>query len=410
MKFSFYIAWRYLFARKSRNIINVISAISGITVAIVTMALIIVLSAFNGLEKLVIDIFDVLDPDLKVEAASGKSFAVSPEQMEHILALPGVQSLAPVIEESALFVHGTRQHIGFIKGIDNRYLAQTPLDSMLKDGDVYLGDSYAPFVLAGSGCISQLGVNIYNPYREIHIYLPKRGKIDPLQPFLSRTVIPVGVLEMRQDYNDGCIFVPLELAEELTGYQGKVTSLEIKTQSDITGTGKERQMKAAIRSIIGSDLNISNRFEQHALMYKIMKSEKLMVFLIVLLIVIIATFNIVASLTMLIVDKKKDIMVLWSLGARSAKIRMVYLLEGILISVMGSLAGLVLGITVVWLQLYTSAIRLSDEEGAPPYPVDIQWQDVILVFFTVVAIGGLCSLLRVAGMRWDDDQSRALLG
>lgn len=405
MSFPFYIAKRYLFSRKSRNVINVISAISMVTVGMVTAALIILLSAFNGLEKMVIDSFDIFDPDLKIEAQTGKTFPLDSIHFHEIQQVKGVKTAARIIEENALFVHGDQQHIGYIKGIEENYFKLVPVDSILYDGKAVLGDEEMPYGILGVGVASQLGINMLNPYHKVTIFLPKRGKVNLATPFTEAVVLPAGLFQGQAEYSDRCIFIPFGKAEAITSNRGYVTSVEL----DLEKGASEKQVRKAIKNILGEDLLIRNRFEQHAVMFRVMKAEKLVIFLVVVLILIIASFNIIASLTMLIVEKKKDIMVMWSLGADFRRIKWVYVLEGTLVSMIGAMGGMFIGFTVAFIQKTTGFVRLGPEGEAPPYPIEFLWSDFLVTPITVIGIGFLASWLRIRGIKFGKLDNFALL-
>lgn len=390
MVFPLFIAKRYLVAKKSHNIINIISIISVIGVMVGSGALIIVLSVFNGFEGLVMGLFNSFNPDLKIEAAKGKTFVLSPEQMEKIRQVPGVEFVVESVEENALARFGEKQSIVMMKGVSDEFVMMTPLDDFMLNGKYTLGTDEKPAAAIGAGVAYYLSIYPEEFAVPISLYLPKRTKKTltglPEQSFNSRPVHVAGVFSIQQEYDMSYVIVPINLARELLDYDQDVTSIEIgmNDQSAIVAGKKQ------IATIIGPDLTIKDRYQQQATLYRVMKSEKWAVFFILALILVIAAFNMIGSLSMLIVDKKKDIAVLWSLGATKSQIKKIFYTEGMIISMAGGLLGLFLGGLLALLQQEFGLLRLGGGEGTyivDAYPVKVQLLDFISVIFTVILIG-----------------------
>lgn len=405
MKFPFYIAKRYLFSKKSRNVINIITGISMITICIVTAALIILLSAFNGLEKTVISLFTSFDPDIKITAVEGKSFELSDSVFTEISNIPELKYLSKTIEESALLTANEKQHIGLVKGVDSVFLKMVRLDTMLIEGSAVLEDENSYYAILGEGVASNLAINIYAPGQIITAYYPKRGKVNLFDPFRKTSLSPSGIFYLQQEYNYKYVLVPLAVAETLFDYDNQFTALEVQVQDKKSISKVQKQLK----TILGPDFYVKNQFQQHELMYKVMKAEKLAVFLIVTFVLIIASFNIIGALTMLVVEKRKDVMVLWSMGADFNTIKRIFILEGTLASVIGAISGIVIGVAVVLLQLKFEWVKLGNFEGAMPYPVDLQIIDVFIAFFTVLIIGFIASWLRMKSIQFHKGDHHAFL-
>jgi len=392
MNFPFYIARRYLFAKKSHNIINIISGISVGGVTLGTFALIVVLSVFNGFEDLVKSLFNTFDPDIEISAKEGKSFSATAITANEIRNLPGVISYTEVVEENALIKYKSEQFIVSIKGVSDDYLFQNPLDSMIIDGDFILTDGKTNFVLLGYLVAYNLGINLNDFATPIDIFVPKRTKksFSGLESsFNTKAVFPVAVFAIQQDIDSKYIIVPLTIARELLEYQNEVTAIEIRLQE---GYDVDRVIGQVEDLIENDNFRIKDRYQQQELLYKIMKSEKWAIFFILTFILIIATFNVVGSLSMLILDKKKDIGVLFSMGASAKQIKRIFLLEGLLISIGGALVGLILGYLVCILQIKYHIISLGSDASAfiiPYYPVKVQFIDFAGVFLTVIIIGFL---------------------
>lgn len=390
MIFPFYIARRYLIAKKSHNIINIISIISVIGVMVGTGALIIVLSVFNGFEGLVLGLFNSFNPDLKIEAAEGKSFTMNQELMTSIRQIPGVTCVVEVVEENALARFGDKQCIVMMKGVDDGFTGMTPLDSFMVNGRYTLGNEAKPAAVIGAGVAYYLSLYPEDFAVPMTLYLPKRTKKTlsgtPDQTFNSRPVHVAGVFSVQQEFDMSYVIVPISLARELLEYDHEATSLEIK----VNGLPALAGVKQHLAKELGPGFDIKDRYQQQATLYKVMKSEKWAVFFILALILIIAAFNMIGSLSMLIVDKKKDIAVLWSLGATNAQIRKIFFSEGMMISLAGGLLGLFLGGFLAILQQQFGLLKLGGGEGnyiVDAYPVRVQILDFIYVLLTVIFIG-----------------------
>jgi lipoprotein-releasing system permease protein len=387
VKLSLYIAKRYLFAKKSRNAINVISAVSVAGVAVGTMALIVVLSVFNGLEKLVTSIFNTFDPDLKITAVEGKTFVPDSSKLKLLENIDGVSCYSLTIEENALLKYGERQVIATIKGVDGNYARVSNIDSSLWEGEFILrSEKGRPFAIPGVGIANYLGirVNFVNP---LFIWVPKRSGSTTLNPedaFNHEYIFPSGIFQVEQTYDSKYIFLPIDFARELIENDNGVSSVEIKFSEKADASTVQKK----VIKTFGKEFLVQNRFEQQEIFYKVMHSERLAIFFILTLILIIASFNIVGSLTMLIIEKERDIEILKSLGADNSLIRKIFIFEGWLISIIGAFAGLILGFIMCWLQQTYGFVKLqSDTLIMDSYPVVMKFIDFIIVPATVLMIG-----------------------
>lgn len=395
---AFFIAKRYLIARKSHNLINIITGISIVGIGVGTFALIVVLSVFNGFERIIGNLYDNISPDLLIEPGMGKTFHLNTFPLDEIAIWPGVRSLSEVIEEDALFRYGDQQHLGRIKGVGEAYQALELYEPLIIRGDFVLHDGHFNFAVIGSGVSYFLGTNLSDPAQLLMVYLPKRGSASQFsleQSFNSKPIQIAGVFGARHEYDDRYVLVPVEWARELLAYDNEVTAVEVFVDA---GT-QVAPLKRQLQQLLGEDFCIKDRYEQQESLYRIMRSEKWAIFLILTFILIMATFNIIGSLTMLIVDKRKDIGILRSLGAGSAMLRQLFLTEGVLITVSGGLAGLLAGIVLILLQQYFGLLRLGGAEGAfivDAYPVHLKWMDVLAVFATVSLIGFVSAYITVS--------------
>ncbi len=387
MKLSLYIARRYLFAKKSRNAINVISSVSVAGVAVGTMALIVVLSVFNGLETMVKSIFNTFDPDLKITAAAGKSFVPDSLKLKLLSKVNSVDCYSLCIEENALLKYGDKQYIATIKGVDDNYAKVTGIDSSMWDGKFVLkAENDRPYAVPGLGVANYLGLRI-NFITPLDIYVPRRSASADLSPenaFVRRLIFPSGIYQVEQEYDSKYVYVPLDFARDLLEYDNRVSSIEVK----FARGAKEEAVEKDVARLFDGGYVVRNKFQQQELFYRVMRSERLAIFFILTLILMVASFSIIGSLTMLIIEKERDIEILKSLGADNNLIRRIFIFEGWLISIIGALAGVILGFALCRLQQEFGLIRLRSESLImSAYPVVMKIKDFVVVPATVLLIG-----------------------
>jgi len=387
VKLSLYIAKRYLFAKKSRNAINVISSISVAGVTVGTMALIIVLSVFNGLETLVRSIFNTFDPDLKITSVEGKTFVPDTAALSLLSNINGVACYSLCVEENALLRYGDKQYVASIKGVDGNYAQVTGIDSSMWDGEFILrSDKGRPFAIPGIGIANFLGMRV-NFITPLVIYVPRRtgaAELTAEDAFVRNYIFPSGIYQVEQEYDSKYVFIPIGFARELLEFGSEVTSLEIKFEAG----SSESQIQKDVTRLFGEGFIVRNKYEQQEIFYKVMRSERLAIFFILTLILIIASFSIIGSLTMLIIEKERDIEILRSLGADNMLIRKIFIIEGWLISIIGAIAGILLGFLICWIQQRFGLVRLqSDTLILDAYPVVMKIKDFLIVPATVLLIG-----------------------
>jgi lipoprotein-releasing system permease protein len=387
-----FISRRYLVARKSHNAINIISAISVLGVATGTMALIVILSVFNGFDELVKSLINSFNPDIKVTAVEGKVFVPADKTLEQLRALPGVYDLSQVLEDKALLRYDQNQTTAVVKGVSDNYADITGLDSMIVEGEYKLKREQEPMALIGRGIRIYLNVILLSP-RQITAYVPHRASGISLNAnrALNRKYISAsGVFSVEQDYDMNYIIVPLAFSRDLFDYtHGEVSALEIKLKPG----ANEKQTQAAIQSLLGNQFDVQNRYQQNGVFYKTMQAEKWAIFLILVFILIIASFNVIGTLTMLILEKKKDITTLNDMGADQRLLKRIFLYEGWMISTAGAVAGTLAGLLICWLQMHFGIIKLEGSGSfiIDAYPVVVKASDVALTFVAVVIIGGFTS-------------------
>ncbi len=393
MNFSFYIAKRYLFSKKSHNAINVISGVSVCGVALATLALVCTLSVFNGFQDLVTTMFTAFDPELKITAVSGKVFDAQDDRIQSLKQMPEVEVFSESLEDNVMVQYKDRQAMAVIKGVEDNFRQLTAIDSILYGrGEMVLHDEVVAYAIPGIELVSILGtgVRFLDP---LEIYAPKRGsKINvasPASSFNSDYLHSSGLVFAvnQQKYDASYILTSLKFARDLFQYDTEVSSIELKLKEG----ANINKVQGRIASLLGKDFQVLNRYEQQADTYRIMEVEKLISYLFLTFILLIACFNVIGSLSMLIIDKRADVVTLRNLGANDETIKQIFLLEGCLISFLGALIGVVLGVALCLVQQEFGFISLGsgDSAGAfvvDAYPVNVQITDVLLVLLTVLVI------------------------
>jgi lipoprotein-releasing system permease protein len=387
MKLSLYIAKRYLFAKKSRNAINVISAISVAGVAVGTMALITILSVFNGLEEMVKSIFSTSDPEIRITPLRGKVFTPDTLMLTKLASVDGVEVFAETVEENALLRYDEQQYIATIKGVSLNYTEVTDLDTAMWDGEFILrAENGRPYAVAGLGVANYLGMRL-NFVSPLAIYIPDRKarlSASPENEFTRRYIFLSGIFAVEQEFDSKYLFLPIDFARDLLDYTAEVSSIEVRMK---TGADQKKTQEA-ITELMGDDFLVQNRYEQQEMFYRVMKAERLAIFVILTFILIIASFNIIGSLTMLIIEKERDISILKSLGADNRLIKRIFIYEGWMISLIGTVIGLLTGFILCAAQQHFGIVKLAgDSLLIDAYPVRMQLADFFTVAATVLAIG-----------------------
>ncbi|WP_343531144.1 ABC transporter permease [Pedobacter sp.] len=385
MNTALYIARRYLFAKKSTNAINIISAISMVGVLVGSAALIIILSVFNGFEEMVLKMFNSITPQVVVIPAKGKTFNPNTTYFNQLRKDEKVYSFTEVLSENALVRYDSKQTPAMIKGVSNDFLKNKSLDTIMVEGTFVLENRVGqPQAVLGSALQAFLSVNPADPFEQLQIYSPKKGtqgnSANPMDDFTMLSISPAGIFEVQQDF-DNLLIVPLSFARELLGEPNDVSAIEINVN---TGVDAEA-FKKKVESDLGSSYVVKNRIEQNQALYNVLGSEKWMVYIILTFILIIAIFNIIGSLTMLVIDKQKDISVLSSLGAGKRLIKRIFLAEGMMITLTGCIFGVLIGLIFCLLQQRFGWVKMGDANFmfSNAYPIALKWKDFVLVFATV---------------------------
>ena len=402
MNVSFYIARRYLFAKKSHNAINVISLISVCGIAIATMAIVCVLSVFNGFGGIVEDMFSAFDPDLKITVKEGKVFDYHTPQFDEALHLPQVRMISESLEENALFMFEDHQVPVLVKGVSQDFKVMTGMEKLIIDGTFKLREDVVDYATLGSGLAMTLGARpgFIHP---IEIYAPKRNvRINIANPSAAFTTayVQIGAVFTLNapEYDEQMAILPIELARALFLYDREVSSLDVQLKSGAS----VKRVKQQMRRILGDRFRVEDRYEQQKTSFRMLQIEKWVTFLIFLFILLIAVFNVVGSLSILIVEKKEDINSLHNMGASERLILRIFLFEGWLITFIGTVAGIVVGLILCLLQQHFGLLRLSDTPGAyiiDAYPVIVRFTDIVIVFVVVSAICMLTVLYPVNNLK-----------
>ncbi len=391
MNLPFFIAKRYLISKKKQNIINIISAISVAGIIVGTMALIIVLSVFNGFNGLIATFYSNFDPDLKITPVKGKMFNPAEYNFEPLKHHPGIIHYSEILEEVALLKYGNQIYPATVKGVPANYVKYTNIDTLIVNGSYMLKRDGINYAVLGQGVAYNLGVRL-SLTDHIMIYVPRKGKqvsLNPARAIRHNYIFPAGIFAVLEDIDAKYIIVSYDYAAELFDSNGLVSSIELGI-SPIANAGK---LQKEVQKIVGKNFIVENKYQQHKLIYKTMESEKWAAYLILVFILIIASFNILGSLSMVIIDKKEDILILRSMGATTQIIRRIFLFEGWLISVAGAFIGSILGVLMCWAQIKFEIITLPGNGSfvISAYPVDVAFTDILLVFTVVLLIGFVVS-------------------
>lgn len=397
MHLPLFIARRYLFAKKSHNVINIISAISAVGMAIGTAALIIILSIYNGFDELVKSTLSNVEPDILITPAKGKVFIPEGEAFDRIKANPMIGEYDLILQENVFVDYDGHQGIAKAKGVDSAFEAESPLAEHITNGEFSLHKCQLPQMVVGAGLAYKMGMNpaflasaeLYFPIRDRNFSLA-----NPAASIETVRMRPSGIFSVNQQIDDDLMIVPIEEMRKLLGYEEEVSGVEIRLAEGSTA----KDIRSAIKHIqkeLGPEFKVLDRFRQNPSLYKMMRYEKAAIFLILIFVIIIIALNIFGSITMLIIEKKDDIETYRSLGATDQMLRRTFTLEGWLISLLGLAAGLVVGIGFSLAQQHFGFIKMPGSFLVNAYPVILQWQDVLATIAGVALIGYIIALLPV---------------
>jgi len=393
MNFPFFIAKRYFFARKKTSFISLISMISMLGVGVGTMALVVVLSVFNGLEDFQRGLYKSFDADLKISPKKGKYFNCPPALLQKISKVQGVESITQVIEENVLLRYRDAQMVVNLKGVDESFLKQERLKKMMIDGHAILDDNGIAYSIVGSGIAVKLGIDIDAFFTPLEVWYPRNKQSKTLDfyatdAFNKQNLVPAGIFAIEQQYDDNYIYAPLSFAQSLFELNNQRTAIEIKVANEEAAANIQEK----VQEILGTNYIVQNQDEQHASLLRAIKIEKLFVFLTLTFIIGIASFNIFFSLSMLAIEKKEDVKTLYAMGADSRMIQKIFLSEGAIVAFTGAIVGLILGFTLCWLQQSYGFISMGIVGALiDAYPVKMQFSDFFFTTIVVVVITLLAS-------------------
>ncbi|HEA30440.1 MAG TPA: ABC transporter permease [Leeuwenhoekiella sp.] len=386
MKFSLFIAKRYLFSRSSNNAINIITIISALSIIAGSAALFIVLSGFSGLKEFSLSFSSVFDPDLKVLPVTGKTFLFSSAEAQKLDSLPGVAQFSKIVEERAFLEFKGKNHVAYIKGVDANYPKVNNVDSTLIFGSWISADEPVAVIGIGINRILSVGINNFNDLLQIMVPKPGTGQItNPSQAFSSSKVLVSGLYQVNEELDDNYVFTSIHFARSLLNYdENQLSSLEIKL---VPGVDPEAAAKK-VQDLLGENIQVKTRIQLNDKLYKMLNTENLAVYLIFTLVLIIALFNLVGSIIMIVLDKRENIKTLHSLGANYKEIRQVFFLQGAMMTFFGGLLGLLIGLIIVAGQLQFDLVMITPEL---PYPMQLTFVNCIVVLLTISVLGILAS-------------------
>lgn len=388
MKFSFYIAKRYLFSKSKNNAINIITGIASIGIIVSTLSLFVVLSVFSGLRDFSLSFTNTIDPDIKIIPLKGKSFLITPKHEKGLANIREIASYSKVVEDRVLFFFDGKEQVTYLKGVDSKYSNINSISKNLFNGN-WLHPKTAE-VVVGYGISQKLSLGLFDFNNSLEVYVPRKGKAiieSEADAFNKSILIPVGIYAVNEDIDGKYVFSDINLAQELLEYKSnEVSGIEIK----ISPKGNESSIIKKLSAIFDNRVEIKNRAQLNATLYKMLNTENIAVYLIFTLVIIIALFNLIGALIMMILEKKSNLKTLYNLGAEISDLKKIFLLQGSLLTFFGGILGLVLGIIIVIIQQYFKLIMITD---SLPYPIIFSFQNVFLVFGTIFSLGLMSSVI-----------------
>ena len=385
------LAWRYLRGKRSANAVPVLSRISMVAIAVGSCAMIVLFSVFNGFEDLIKDLYKAFYPEIKISPVKGKFFSLEDQKLRAVQSLNGITALTTVIEDNVLINSNEEQYVATLKGIDRHYMAVNNVRPYMIEGRDSVADGAVPTAIAGLQIVNQLGMDVNNVFSRLHIYYPNTESANPaanpMSAFQSLQLKPDGIFRVQDEFDSKYILAPLGLVQELFLQPDNYTSIELSLAKE----ADPEEVKARLQQLLGASYQVNTRYEQNKTLYMVMKTEKWAVFFILLLVLLIASFNMIGALTLLVLEKKKDIAILRAMGAQERSIRGLFMTEGVLWAVTGGSIGIILGALLCIGQQQFEWIKLEGAFIIEAYPVTMQWTDFLVVILTVIGVGFLAS-------------------
>lgn len=386
MNFSLYIAKRYLFSKSKNNAINIITGIASVGIIVGAMALFVVLSVFSGLRDFSLSFSNDFDPDLKVNPISGKSFFISPNQEKELKNIDGVASYSKVVEDRVLFFFDGKEQVTYLKGVDVNFTKTNVVDQNLVNGK-WLEPNTVQVVI-GYGISEKLSLGLYDFNNAFEVYVPRKGKgviESEAEAFNKAKLIPIGIYAISEDLDSKYVFCDLVLAQYLLELKAnQISGVEIKLKPE----AEEAIVIEKLNTLFQNKVDIKNRAQQNATLYKMLNTENIAVYLIFTLVIIIALFNLIGALIMMVLDKKSNLKTLYNLGSEIKDLKKIFLLQGSLLSLFGGIIGLLLGVIIVVIQQQFNLVMITETLA---YPVVFSIQNVVIVFLTIVSLGFISS-------------------
>ena len=391
-----FFAWRYFWSRKTTHAINIIAWVSVVAMAFGTAALVLVLSVFNGFEGLVKTLYASFYPDLRITAQEGRFLSLTAAQLEKIRSVKGVTALSLVVQEKAHLQFGDYRANAIVKGVDNRYAIVSGIEKYMVAGRYHIGDATQPTAVVGVGLEQALNFQADRSVQPLTVHLPKRGvalNADPLSSIRTGNIYGAGTFAVQQEFDNGYLLTHIDFLREMIGLRGdEYSAVEIK----LSNVAAEKVVIASVQNMLGKSYRIESRYEQNRSLYEVMRLEKWVIYIILMLLMILAAFNMVGSLTMLVLEKSADIQILQAMGASASFIRLLFLAEGILLASIGALAGAILSLLLVWMQTTFKIIPLQGSFVIDYYPVKVILTDLLLVMISVLSIAVLAAWMPAA--------------
>jgi lipoprotein-releasing system permease protein len=389
------IAFRYLFSKKSTNAINIVTWISMLGMCFGAFALVVVLSVFNGFEHLVVSLYNSFYPEIQITAAKGKFFYDSEEMKNKVSSVAEVQDVTAILEENAYVQYADKDYLAVVKGVDEHYLNVTGMQQTIRVGKFILQNEQYPFAVLGANIAAALSLNVERVTEPMTINIPRSDNVtlfNPQDAFYSASIVPGGVFSIQQEFDSKYIFVSLGFIRNLMGEEHLLSAYELKLKPG----AKAESVRVELNKILGNSFTVKTKYQQKETLYKIMKMERWAVYAILTFIMIIVSFNIIGSLYMVVLDKRKDISILKSMGASTADVQTVFVLQGVLAALIGAGIGIILAVIICILQMQFGFVKLGSSGSTfvvESYPVKLMFSDILLTFFTVVVISAVASFL-----------------
>lgn len=391
MSLAWQLAWRYLRGKRGANIVPILSRISMVAIAVGSCALIVLFSIFNGFEDLIKDLYKAFYPEIKISLARGKFFALNEQQYQQIQHIKGIAAITTVIEDNVLLNANDEQQVATLKGIDHNFLKVNNISPYMYEGADTVTEGPIPTAIIGLQAANRLGIDINNVFSRLSLYYPNTESenlaLNPQSAFQNLQLKPEGIFRIQDEFDGRYVLAPVKMVQDLFLQPGKYSSIEIALQTN----AKAEHIKQQLKTLLGRNFVVATRFEQNKTLYMVMTAEKWAVYGILVLVLLIASFNMVGALTLLVLEKQKDIAILRAMGADNQSIKTVFIIEGVLWALVGGIIGLAAGLFFCWGQKYFHWIKLQGDFIIDAYPVSIQPTDMIVVFLTVAFVGLLAA-------------------